>query len=217
MHTTGSLIFISLFNLFIIIILKNMGSTFGFLLKPLRLGYSRPLPLLPFIYHRNINNNISKSIPYAINEDNLMSAIYYEKHGSSSVLKFAENSFSKPIPIKGQLLVRIYSFSINPNDIQLRSANMSNFILPLPKIPSTDFCGEIIDNSQSELNKFKIGDKVICMMPTLYSHWGASAEYCATDENLLVKAPKNISPKEASVFPLVGLTVIQAFSKFVKR
>lgn len=192
-----------------------MGSTFGFLLKPFHLGYSRPLPIRPFIF-RNFNNT-SKSISFAISEDNLMSAIYYDKHGTSSVLKFAENCFSKPIPIHGQLLIRILSFSINPCDIKLRSTNMNKFMLPLPKIPGTDICGEVIDNSQSETNKFNLGDKVICMMPILYSNWGASAEYCAIDENLLVKAPKNLQSKVSSALPLVGLTVIQAFSNFLKR
>eukprot|EP01034_Spumella_vulgaris_P027446 gene27446-34162_t len=143
-----------------------------------------------------------------------MKAVTYNQHGDSSVLHLIDHC-AKPIPSAGQILVKVSAACVNPVDCKLRANPIPNAIIPLPKIPGSDFSGVVVDICKANQNKFKVGDVVFGMLPLIWSGWGSTAQYVAIDENLLAIAPSKISSEEAASLPLVGLTVLQNFEPFV--
>ena len=141
-------------------------------------------------------------------------AVYYHEHGTSSVLKLSDE-FPKPMPIKGQALVRIRAACVNPVDIKLRSNELNGWIIPKPKIIGSDFCGVVEDVGMCKESPLAVGDRVICMIPYIFTPWGSTCQYAAVDWPLLAKITSSISDVEASSVPLVGLTVLQAFRNFI--
>ncbi len=116
-----------------------------------------------------------------------------------------------PVPMakENEVLIQIHSASINHLDAKLKSGEFKQ-ILPykLPLILGHDVAG-VVTKVGSKVSRFKIGDEVFARLADF--RIGAFAEYIAVNENDVALKPKNISMEAAASFPLVALTVWQAF------
>lgn len=112
-----------------------------------------------------------------------------------------------PIPTitDDEVLVEIYSASLNPHDYKTIQGKYKKFDkLTLPAPIGGDASGVIIAKGK-DVKNFEIGDEVFGVVN------GSIAQYGKTKASQLVKKPKNITYNEAASFPIVGLTTIQAF------
>lgn len=136
----------------------------------------------------------------------MMTAAFYLEHGNADVLQVAP--VPRPIPKSNQLLIRIDAAGLNPVDCKLRLHQIPSFVVPLPKIPGTDFAGEVVTAARN--GNLQPGDRVFGMLPLLGLSWGACAQYVAIEERFVSRAPANIDALGAASLPLVALTVTQA-------
>lgn len=142
-----------------------------------------------------------------------MRAAAYAKHGGPDVL-YIDEGMPTPKLKSGEVMVKVHATCVNPVDVKLRAYSVPNFIIPLPKIPGSDFCGEIID-LDSSVRGFTKGDRVFGMMPLNFFSAGSTTEYVAISASLIAKAPKNlIHFSDCASLPLVALTVLQATKAF---
>jgi len=139
-----------------------------------------------------------------------MKALLIKGYGDiESNLSFEE--IKKPTCGKKQILVEIYSAGVNPIDYkiiegQLKALQKLKFPAPI----GFDVAGVVIEKGE-EVTNFNIGDKVYSRVSG--DQPGTFAEFIAIDCNLASHMPNNLSFKEASSLPLVGLTTIQSFEK----
>jgi len=166
--------------------------------------YTHPIPKFPIVWWENVTPEL------------VMKAAYYDEHGGESKLKVSDYMI-RPKPSDGQILIKVHASCVNPVDVKLHENNVPRQFLPLPKIVGTDVCGTVITVDRSRSNAFEIGDRVVAMMPHLFSGWGSACEYVAIDERLACHAPNNANDLEAASLPLVGLTVLQGFESFVEH
>tara|TARA_R100000353_G_scaffold174498_1_gene142591 strand:- start:125 stop:1096 length:972 start_codon:yes stop_codon:yes gene_type:complete len=139
-----------------------------------------------------------------------MKAILLKEYGLPNILEIGE--VSKPIPNDEEVLVRIYSASINDWDWGL--VRGKPFVIRLihglkkPKIniPGVDVSGKI-EAVGDKVNSFKIGDDIYCDLSEC--GFGGFAEYVCIPEKILSKKPTNISYNDASALPHAGLLALQ--------
>ena len=140
--------------------------------------------------------------------DHPMNAGFIHEHGDSDVLK--HGNFPSPVPSQGsnQIVVNTVAAGVNPVDFKLRKGPIANFLFPKPKVLGADMAGIVA--FAPEGSPFKVGERVMAMLPFLGTPYGSYAEKCCVDEFLLVPAPTNFSLVELASIPLVATTVIQA-------
>lgn len=139
-----------------------------------------------------------------------MKAIILNKYGLPNLLKIGETA--KPTPNEREVLVKIYSTSINDWDWGL--VRGKPFIIRLiyglkkPKIniPGVDISGKI-EAVGEKVTSFKAGDDIYCDLSN--SGFGGFAEYVCVPERLLSKKPTMINYIEASALPHAGLLALQ--------
>lgn len=134
-----------------------------------------------------------------------MKAIYYEKYGDASVLKYGEQP--KPDIKDNELLVRVHASSVNPVDWKIRSG----LLLPVsglsfPKIPGRDIAGEVVEVG-SKVLAYEPGSRVYGMTDGI---GGANAAYAVISEATAVQMPSNLNYAQAAAVPLAALTALQA-------
>ncbi|MGL1892814.1 MAG: NAD(P)-dependent alcohol dehydrogenase [Spirochaetaceae bacterium] len=145
---------------------------------------------------------------------NYMNAIILKGFGGADLMKI--ETIKTPTPNKNQVLIKIYSTSINPLDILRREGRLSFFTgKKFPIILGNDVSGEVVSLG-SDVKKFSLGDKVYGMIDvnntlskTGFSKSGSYAEYCVTREDTIALIPSNLDVIEAGVIPLAGLTAYQ--------
>jgi NADPH:quinone reductase-like Zn-dependent oxidoreductase len=139
-----------------------------------------------------------------------MKAIAIEQYGGKEELK--EKAILKQTPEENQVVVKLYATSINPIDWKLREGYLKTMLpFDFPIILGWDAAGEI-DELGTNVNNFKVGDKVFARPET--TNRGTYAEYTAIDSHLVAKIPDNISFEEAACVPLAGLTAWQCLFEF---
>jgi alcohol dehydrogenase len=143
-----------------------------------------------------------------------MRAAFYRTHGGENVIEITDR-MKRPTLKDNQVLVKVYTSGVNPVDVKLRENTLPTLFLPLPKIIGSDVYGVVVARGKQASDKFLIGDKVIAMMPHVFSGWGSVTEFAAIDDGFLTQAPTNVTAAEAGSLPLIGLTVLQAFAPFV--
>ncbi len=113
-----------------------------------------------------------------------------------------------PVPpcSDGQVLVRVYSTSVNPIDCGIRRGGLRRFAgVPLPIVPGVDISG-VVEKRGKNVHEFSEGEKVFGFIPLAR---GGSAEFAACDASWLGRKPVRLSHTEAAVLPCVGLTALQ--------
>jgi NADPH:quinone reductase-like Zn-dependent oxidoreductase len=145
------------------------------------------------------------------NKEKNMKAIVYEKYGSYNNLKYVDTE--KPIPSEIEVLVKIYSASINKADLLMLQGKpfplrlMTGIFKPKRKILGTNISGEIVEVG-SKNNNFKVGDMVFGELGI--KSLGGYAEYLTTIGNGLFIKPNNVSHDEAAAVPMAAITALQA-------
>ena len=130
-----------------------------------------------------------------------MKVVVYQRKGIHKKLFYCD--VNKPVPSDNEVLVKIYTVSINAADY--RSMRMG--LIPKKKIFGADIAGSV-ESVGKNIRQFKPGDDVFGDLAGF--GFGGLAEYTATPERALVIKPARISFEEAAALPVAGLTALQA-------
>jgi NADPH:quinone reductase-like Zn-dependent oxidoreductase len=131
-------------------------------------------------------------------------AALIHRNGPPQVLELGE----VPVPpiADNQVLVRVYSSSVNPIDCGVRRGGLRRFAsVPFPIVPGVDLSG-VVERSGKEVRELSEGDEVYGFIPLAR---GANAEFAACEESWLGRKPTLLSHTQAAVLPCVGLTALQ--------
>jgi len=151
-----------------------------------------------------------------------MQAVRIHQHGGLEVLQW--ETCPRPVPGKGQVLVRIKAAAMNHLDLWVRGGIPK---VPLPIILGSDGAGMVAEVG-SQVTRFSVGDEVLVQPLTYcgvcsfcqqglenYCHQfgilgetqdGTQAEFLVVEERNLRQKPPHLSFEEAAAFPLVAQT-----------
>ena len=134
-----------------------------------------------------------------------MQAMVIDRYGGPEVLRQA--SVPRPVPTRGQVLVRTQFIGVNPKDVIVRKGKFQIATgKKFPLIVGHDIAGEVVEaGAGADLAK---GDRVYGMINDFAGR--AYAQYAAVDANQLAKAPSSIEPRVAAAVPLAAQTALQA-------
>ena len=141
-----------------------------------------------------------------------MKAFTITRYNKKGVLQLVD--LPQPIIKENEVLVEIHSASVNQLDVKISTGEFK-LLLPykFPLILGHDVAGTIT-KAGSKVSRFKVGDEVFAR-PADFKI-GTFAEYIAVNENDVALKPKDITMEQAVSFPLVALTVWQAFVEKAK-
>jgi len=111
----------------------------------------------------------------------------------------------RPVPGKGQVLVRVKASGINPLDLKIRSGAAAHARPQLPAVLGMDLAG-VVEAVGEGVTAFKPGDEVYGMTGGVGGLQGSLAEFAAVDADLLARKPANFSMREAAALPLIFIT-----------
>jgi NADPH:quinone reductase-like Zn-dependent oxidoreductase len=162
-----------------------------------------------------------------------MKALYFHKHGDSSVLEFGE--VPKPEPQPGEALIKVSAVSLNHLDVWVRRG-WQGLKLGLPHIGGSDVVG-ILEHAYGDC-QIPLGSKVVIdpSISSVEDEWtlrglhslsphykilgenvpGGLAEYvCAPVKNLHL-APQDVNDEKLAASILVGITCWRMLFKQAK-
>lgn len=125
----------------------------------------------------------------------MMKAISVAQTGEPSVLKLVE--IPKPIPQKGEALVRLKAAGLNFIDIYMR---VGRYARELPFTPGLEGAG-IVEALGEGVTEVKVGDRV-----AYAGAIGSYAQFNVVKASQLIPLPENISFEQGAAFPLQGMT-----------
>lgn len=133
----------------------------------------------------------------------------YSKEGSLQLVELPQPGIKE-----NEVLVEIHAAGVNQLDVKISTGEFK-LLLPykFPLILGHDVAG-IVTKVGSKISRFKVGDEVFARPADF--RIGTFAEYIAVNENDIALKPKNITMEQAASFPLVALTVWQAFVEKAK-
>ncbi len=123
-----------------------------------------------------------------------MLAVCVHRYGGPEVLTLEETA--KPVPAKGEVLIRVSAAGVGPWDALLRTGN-SGIPQTLPLIPGSDIAG-IVEAT---------GEEVYGL--TNSSFKGGYAQYAAASLDSIARKPASLSFVEAASVPVVAVTAWQ--------
>ena len=138
-----------------------------------------------------------------------MKAFVKTEYGGPEVLQLQE--IEKPVPKKGQLLVKVMANSANPADWHVLRGKPSlvrlsfGWFRPKDKVLGSDFAG-VVEAVGDNVGSFKVGDRVFG--ETLGK--GAFAEYVCAPATACASIPAGMNFPEMAGAPIAGLTAWQA-------
>src|SRR4249920_478046 len=126
-----------------------------------------------------------------------------------------------PAARRGEILIRVRAASLNYRDLAILAQKYLS-TLPLPYVPASDACGEIVAVGE-DVTRFKIGERVVPIytqgwhdgMPTLELRTkrtlgapldGVLQEYLAVPAEDAVGAPEHLTDAEAATLPIAAVT-----------
>ncbi len=137
-----------------------------------------------------------------------MKAVVLRNYGDVDQLQVEE--VPTPSPASGEVLVRVFSTSINPIDFKIRQGAMKDRMpLKFPAILGRDLAGEISAVGDG-VTKFRVGDKVMGFVNRTYS------EYVTAKADELSPIPEGLDAKKAGALPLILITGAQLVEVGIK-
>lgn len=137
----------------------------------------------------------------------------YLRYGGPEVL--AVEDTPKPVPGRGEVLIRQLASSVNGGDLSIRAGHAKPMTMMLtpgwPKPLGMDVVG-LIERLGPGVVDLGIGDLV----------WGVStgsdaiAEYVVMRANRVAAAPRNLEPNQLGAIPVAGTTAIAAVDAFAR-
>lgn len=133
-----------------------------------------------------------------------MRAIVIQRYGGPEVLE--EISVPRPIPKRGQVLVKTSFIGVNPKDVIVRKGKFKIATgRKFPLIVGHDIAGEVVEvGAGADLT---VGDNVFGMINDFAGR--AYAEYAAVDADQLGIVPTTIDLRIAAAVPLAAQTALQ--------
>lgn len=134
-----------------------------------------------------------------------MRAVVIDRYGGPEVLRLT--TVPRPVPTRGQVLVRTRFIGVNPKDVIVRKGKFKMATgHRFPLLVGHDIAGEVVETgAQADL---AVGDLVYGMINDFAGR--AYAEYAAVDCQQLGKAPSSIELRVAAAVPLAAQTALQA-------
>lgn len=133
-----------------------------------------------------------------------MRAMVIDKYGGPDVLR--EASVPRPVPKRGQVLVRTKFIGVNPKDVVVRKGKFQVATgKRFPIIVGHDIAGEVVEVGPGA--DLALGEQVFGMINDFAGR--AYAEYAAVDAGQLGRAPSSIDLQVAAAVPLAAQTALQ--------
>lgn len=114
-------------------------------------------------------------------------------------------SIPRPVPSRGEVLVKVAASGVNPLDTKIRAGAAAHARHPFPAILGIDIAGTVAAVGP-EMAGFAEGDEVYGMTGGVGGVQGSLAEYAAVDAALLARKPKKLGMPEAAALPLIFIT-----------
>jgi NADPH:quinone reductase-like Zn-dependent oxidoreductase len=133
-----------------------------------------------------------------------MKAVRFDEYGGIDVLKVVD--VPRPVPMAGQVLVRVKAAGINPGEAKIRvGLEDSTWPATFPSGEGSDLAG-IVSRTGPGVTSFSAGDEVIGWTDNRASH----AEYVAVEEQHLTAKPAGVPWEEAGALFVAGSTAYAA-------
>jgi NADPH:quinone reductase-like Zn-dependent oxidoreductase len=134
-----------------------------------------------------------------------MRAVVIDQYGGPEMLRSV--TVPRPVPTRGQVLVRTRFVGVNPKDVVVRKGKFQIATgKKFPLIVGHDIAGEVVEAGLGA--DLVEGDLVYGMINDFAGR--AYAEYAAVDAQQLAKAPSSIELRVAAAVPLASQTALQA-------
>ncbi|HDS1058758.1 MULTISPECIES: zinc-dependent alcohol dehydrogenase family protein [Pseudomonas] len=112
---------------------------------------------------------------------------------------------ARPVPGKGQVLVRIHAAGVNPLDTKIAIGAGAHARQELPAVLGLDLAGTVVELGEA-VDGFTPGQQVFGMAGGIGGAQGTLAEYIAVDARLIASKPHALGMREAAALPLVFIT-----------
>ncbi|MDM5304786.1 NAD(P)H-quinone oxidoreductase [Peribacillus frigoritolerans] len=126
-----------------------------------------------------------------------MKAVVVKEPGGAEQLLFKD--FSKPVPGKGEILIKVKASAINRTDIVSREGKSGYMANPILGI---EVSGEVVETGEGA--NIQTGTRVMGLV-----NGGGYAQYALMPADRAMKIPDNLSFEEAAAIPEVFLTAYQ--------
>lgn len=137
-----------------------------------------------------------------------MKAIRFHQFGGAENLR--EDEIDIPVPLAGQVLIRLAATSINPVDFKVREGAVPYVDESmLPYTGGRDIAGWV-EAIGEDVTRVATGEAVIGLPG--FDH-GTFAQYCLVSEKALTPAPKSLPLTRAGAIPLAALTAWQGLTQ----
>jgi NADPH:quinone reductase-like Zn-dependent oxidoreductase len=135
-----------------------------------------------------------------------MRAVEYDRYGAASVLEVRD--VPRPVPARGEVLVRVRAAALNPKDVIVRSGRFSLLAgRRFPKRVGFDWSGEIAEMGPG-VEGVALGTACFGMLGGYQG--GACAEYLLTRPETFAAKPARLDHVAAAAAPLAASTALQA-------
>lgn len=128
-----------------------------------------------------------------------MKALVYSKREGT----FSMREVDKPVPKKGEVLIRVRASSINAADYRTKKLGIG----PKSGIYGADVAGTVVSLGEG-VTRLSVGDEVLGDLAQ--EGFGGFAEYVTAPEALLGRKPETVSFEAAAASTLAGVTAMQA-------
>jgi NADPH:quinone reductase-like Zn-dependent oxidoreductase len=127
-------------------------------------------------------------------------AVVYQPGG-----EFHVEEAIRPVPLAGQVLIRVGASAVNPLDAKIRAGAAEHARHPFPATLGIDLAGTV-EQVGPDVAGVCVGDEVMGMTGGVGGIPGSLAEYVTVDTRLLAPKPANLSMAEAAALPLAFVT-----------
>jgi NADPH2:quinone reductase len=137
-----------------------------------------------------------------------MKAAWYEKQGPArDVLLVGE--MPDPIPVAGEVRIRIAASGINPGDVKKRSDAFGVGMPYSRVIPHSDGAGRV-DQLGAGVPSEWMGHPVWCYGAQSYRPFGTAAEFTAVPVDQVARLPEKVSMEQGACLGIPGITAHRA-------